>query len=252
MTKNFLKLNMEKSQLLICGKENLINVHYSQIISLNNDLHINSAIAQNSKILGVFLDSKMTFALMINETCKICYFKLMKLRNLRHYLSQEIKIMLVKCFIISRLDYCNSLYACIPQYLLNKLKKVLNACIRFIFNLPIYSRTSLLPYYKECHILPIDYRIQYKLCLIVFKTLHNFAPVYLKNLLHINVPLHDNLRSSTDLHKITTDNLSCHKTISFQMCTIWNLLPYKLRASSSLQSFKTALKTHFFKLAFNN
>ena len=122
----------------------------------------------------------MTFALMINETCKICYFKLTKLRNLRHYLSQEIKIMLVKCFIISRLDYCNSLYACTPQYLLNKLKKVLNACIRFIFNLPLYSRISLLPYYKECHILPIDYRIRYKLCLIVFKILNDIAPVYLK------------------------------------------------------------------------
>ena len=64
----------------------------------------------------------------------------------------DTKIMLVKNFIISRFDYCNILYSCATKNLLNKLKKVLNGCIRFIFNIPNLQR---------CHILPIEFRIKY-------------------------------------------------------------------------------------------
>ena len=52
--------------------------------------------------------------------------------------------MQVKSFIISRFDYCNILYSCATKNLLNKLKKVLNACIRFIFNIPNYCIVALL------------------------------------------------------------------------------------------------------------
>ena len=38
-------------------------------------------------------------------------------------------------------------------------ERVLNACIRFICNIPMNNH-NLLPYYKECHILPIQYRIK--------------------------------------------------------------------------------------------
>jgi len=78
------------------------------------------------KILGVFLDSHVCFSDMVpqvNATCPACYFKLNNLRIYAIFLYPDMKIMLVKCFVIFRLDYCNSLYSCIPQYLLEKLKK---------------------------------------------------------------------------------------------------------------------------------
>ena len=131
--------------------------------------------------------------------------------------------MLVKSFIISRLDYCNILYSCATKNLLNKLKKVLNACIRCIFNIPSYCRTSLLLYLQQCHILPIEFRIKCKLYLTVFKILNNIAPVCLRSLLHIHVPLRGNLRSS-DCRKII-DVHCCNNSISFKMCTVWNKLP---------------------------
>ena len=159
--------------------------------------------------------------------------------------------MLVKCYIISRLDYCNSLYSCCPQYLVNKLHKVLNACIRYIYNVSVYNHTALLPFYKQCHILPLKYRIQFKLCLMVFKILNNSSTTYFNKLFKIYVPFRNSFRSASDCNKIIT-NHCFDKTISYKMCDAWNPLPVKLRTISSLITFKKELKSYFyfFKLAF--
>ena len=67
--------------------------------------------------------------------------------------------MLVKCFILSRLDYCNSVNADIPLYLVHKLERVVNACIRFICNIPMNNH-NLLPYYKSGYITnPVSYKV---------------------------------------------------------------------------------------------
>ena len=141
---------------------------------------------------------------MITETCKIFYFKLTKLRNLRSFLSYDHKIILVKTFIISRIDYCNSLYACLPHYLLRRLERLLNACIRFIFNISIFNH-NLLSYYFNSLILPIEYRIKYKLRLTVDEILNNLSPKYLTNLVIVHIkPLKKNLRSGKDNWIINT------------------------------------------------
>ena len=152
--------------------------------------------------------------------------------------------MLVKTFIISRIDYCNSLYACLPHYLLHRLERLLNACIRFIFNILIFNHNLLL-YYFNSYILPIEYCIKYKLCLTVHKILNNLLPKYLTNLVIVYKLLKENLRSGKDNWIInTTHHIS--KTISHQMCLIWNSLPKSLQSFNQTNVFKKELKTYFF------
>ena len=139
-------------------------------------------------MLGVVLDQSLSLDHMITETCKTCYFKLTKLHNLQSFLSYDHKIMLVKTFIISRIDYCNNLYACLAHYLLCRLERLSNACIRFIFNISIFNHNLLL-YYFNSHILPIEYHIKYKLCLTVHKILNNLLSKYLTNLVIVYKPL---------------------------------------------------------------
>ena len=159
MSCNFLKLNINKTSLLVCGKARFLTAFQSCIQSLKSIIHLDSDPASCIKLLDVFIDETASFDRMINETRKICFYKLTKLGNLRSFLEVRNKIMLVKCFILSRLDYCNSVYANIPLYLVHKLERVFNACIRFICNIPMNNH-NLLPYYKERHILPILYRIK--------------------------------------------------------------------------------------------
>ena len=109
--KIFLKLNLDKTQLLVSGKKRLLKLYQVDIENINIDLQIDCSLMTSAKLLGVYLEQTLSLEHMVTETCKICFFKLLKLRNLRVFLSQKYKIMLIKSFIISRLDYCNCFYA---------------------------------------------------------------------------------------------------------------------------------------------
>ena len=60
---------------------------------------------------------------------------MMNLRTIGRYLDEGIKLMLVKRLVITKLDYCNSLYMNLPKTRLNKLRSTLNGAVRFIYNI---------------------------------------------------------------------------------------------------------------------
>lgn len=94
------------------------------------------------------------------------------------------------------------------------------------------------------HFLPVKYRIQYKLCFMVFKILNGYAPDYLKDMVHLQTQQRENLRGNLDQHRLVVTK-NC-KTISDKMIILWNTLPYSLRSCAELKTFKKDLKTYFF------
>ena len=84
-------------------------------------------------------------------------------------------------FILTRLDYCNSILAGLPSSTLAPLQRVMNATARMVLNLR--PSDHITPALKSLHWLPIKQRIQYKLCLLAHLALHNQAPPYLTSLL---------------------------------------------------------------------
>ena len=200
-------------------KKRLLNIHQTNISNFKNCLQIDSNLLPSAKLLGVLLDQSLTLDHMVTETCRIGFFKLFKLRNLRLFLSQKHKILLIKSFIISRLDYCNSLYACIPQYLLRKLKRPLNLSITYQQKIMTYPDAMHAATYYLLNI-----ALTIKLCFMVSKILNNLAPGYLSNLFYVYKPFRKNLRSEND-HTIINIGHHIEKIISRKMCIIWNSLP---------------------------
>ena len=132
----------------------------------------------------------------------------------------------------------------VPGYLIRKLQKVMNSSVRFIYDLK--RRDQITPYMKLAHFLPVTYRIRYKLCMLVYKTLNGQAPEYLQNMI---IRRESSLRGSRDdmmLHMPQE-----RKTIYYSMCTHWNELPVELRQSSDIMKFKTQLKTHYFNIVYS-
>ena len=151
----------------------------------------------------------------VSAVVKSVYFHIRKLRSVKRYLSRNSVKTLVQCFVISRLDYCNSLLFGIPQESLDKLQKAQNAAAKLIYGLNKYDHvTEIL---KALHWLPVRYRIQYKIALITVKTLHGDGPQYLAELL---TPLGEDNRlrsSSKNMLKVPKSKLKYGGDRSFSV-----------------------------------
>ena len=156
-------------------------------------------------------------------------------------------------FVLSRLDYCNSLLAICPKYLLSKLQKVQNNAVRFIFR--TIRSAHVTPMLHSLHWLPTEQRIENKLSLLCFKIISHQAPVYPSELLHLYIPSRQ-LRSSTDTRVFRIPSFrtkSCgQRAFSYQAPVIWNQLPVSVRHSTSVSSFKSSLKIFLFLKPFSS
>ena len=113
-------------------------------------------------------------------------FELRRINSIRHYLSVQATKTLVSAFVLSRLDYCNSLLFGCPPYLLNRLQKLQNNAARLILKAP--ETDHITPHLRTLHWLPIDARIKYKLFSLYFDTITPPGPVYFSDLLKIYTP----------------------------------------------------------------
>ena len=251
MEENWLKVNFDKTNVLFLGNPSYCSVFSGILNCVIQKKEFHYEMNSYVKSLGVYLDSSLSMKRMVNESVKSGYLQLKKLGGIKRHLDTDLRLTMVQSYILSRLDFCNSLYSNISVTLLNKLHSFLNSCIRFIYNLPRHER-NIDNYYKISHILPVKYRIMFKLCLLAFKILNNISPDYLKDIICFKIPNFDSnyrlLRSTLDFYKVELPPQN--NTLQYIMALHWNSLPINLRLHTNVEYFKKDLKTHYFTLAF--
>ena len=110
------------------------------------------------------------------------------------------------------------------------------------------------PVLFELHWLPIQYRIIFKILLLVYKSLNGTSPSYLAQKLHY-------CSHTRSLRSVSNELLmqpgSYTKTYGDRAFAVhaprkWNLLPYEIWKSNTISSFKRSLKTYLFTNFSNN
>ncbi|KAG1924644.1 hypothetical protein F2P79_026034, partial [Pimephales promelas] len=176
--------------------------------------------------LGIIMDSTLSYRTHINHVTKLSFFHLHNIARLRPSLTLSTAEILIHAFITSRLDYCNSLLYGLPTNQLQKLQYIQNSAARLLTHTK--SREHITPVLQQLHWLPVRYRIQYKLLLLTYKSLHSLAPSYLTELLVQHQPTR-HLRSygTNRLTQITRTNRRTLGDRSFAIAapTLWNSLP---------------------------
>ena len=102
---------------------------------------------------------------------------------------------------------------------------------------------------KELHWLPLEYRIKYKVLLLIYKCINNLAPAYLSSLLAYYKPTRTLRSSSKQLLQIPKCRLRNFGENAFSHFgpKIWNSLPVEIKYAKSVEQFKSKLKTYLFK-----
>ena len=133
------------------------------------------------KYVGAWLDQNLTVTENVNRICQNAMMNLLKIKQLRKVLTQEVACILVRGLVTSLLNYSNSMYAGLPACRMNLLQWVQNGAAKLVLGWSKYaSATDAL---KHLHWLPVHLRVEYKILVQVYKCLMGEAPLYLQNLL---------------------------------------------------------------------
>ena len=128
-------------------------------------------------------------------------------------------------------------------------------CARLICNESKYCHIT--PLLVDLYWLPVKFRIEFKILLIVVKIFKRLSPSYLSFLITPKPVSKYNLRrsSNSDSTLLSYPNVKPKATLGewaflFAAPKIWNAVPRFIRESISVGTFKRKLKTHLFKKAF--
>ena len=140
----------------------------------------------------------------------------------------------------------------LPNSHIMKLQRIQNAAARLVTGTPRFCHVT--PLFFHLHWLPISYRIKFKILLLTFKCLYGQAPNYLIDFITIKKQSRYSLRSNESIF-LELPGIKTHPTLgdrAFQSAApyLWNALPSAIRNIKTLDTFKTAVKTHFFNLGF--
>ena len=117
----------------------------------------------------------------------------------------------------------------------------------------LQQQECIKPLLQKLHWLPTHSRIQYKISTLCYNSFSETYPLYLSELLTVYYPSRQ-LRSILDKKTFRipfTKIKTCGEwAFSFTGPKQWNSLPYDIRQSPSLLSFKNTLKTYLFKSAY--
>ena len=248
MRQNFLKLNEDKTEILLFGSSAILQKLSSVTVKISNT----EIVSQNSvKNLGAIFDSHLSMEKFVSLKCQTASYYLRCISHIRPYLDIESTKTLVQALVMSRLDYANSLLLGANKTLIARLQAIQNSAARVIAK--VDRRTSITPIRRGLHWLPVEIRIQFKILITCFNCIHGKAPTYLCEILKPYQPTR-NLRSSQGYLlcvPFTKSKTFSSKCFSISAPAIWNNLPVMLRNCDNLLKFKSMLKTFLFKRAYN-
>ena len=246
-----LQLNPAKTELIWFGSK----TNLKKMADLDLNLYVKADVIKPVSVirdLEVFLDSELSMRPHINTVVRSCFFHLRRLKSVRRILGAEVTSGLVSAFVTTRLDYCNSVLAGLPQSTFDPLQRVQNAAARLVAGTG--TRDHITPVLQSLHWLPIKFRIIYKLCVLMHLVRVGRSPAYLSDMMTsvADLPGRERLRSSSSF-RYELPRLKQkfgERSFLFSGPKAWNSLPSNLQELTNTDTFKKLLKTHLFKLAF--
>ena len=217
----FLKLNQSKTQIIVFGPE-----------SIRSKVAINGVFIENRttcirfqtivKNLGILFDANLSFTEQIKAVVGTAFASIKNIARIKSFLTAKEKCTLLTSLVLSKIDYCNSLYYGVNSTMVNKLQVVQNSAARLVFNKRKFDHSSGLLH--QLHWLPVKERITYKINLLIHKTLYHLSPEDIQDLITIHSTRTFNLKGDYKSNSLYGD-----RAFLVYAPQVWNQLPHKLK-----------------------
>ena len=122
MSSNRLKLNLNKTEFMWAASSRRQGLIDRSAINVSGTDIISSTCV---KLLGVHIDEDFSAATQISRTVSSGFFHLRQITAIRRCLSTNAAKSRISALVVSRLDYCNSIYAGLTRAQLDRLQSVL-------------------------------------------------------------------------------------------------------------------------------
>ena len=189
-------------------------------------------------LFGLTLDSSLNFGKQITKISKKVGKQLDVLCRLKNILSFRTKLCLYNSFIMSHFHYCSSIWHHCLKSDSKKLDRLHERALRYLYS-DESSQTSTLC--DRIGYSLVDRRIQ-NLLIIVFKTINNYPPEYLRDLFR----LRDNIKNLRGVNKLQVPKPNTTRygknSVKYLAAITWNKISDTLRSLSTLSAFKKAVR----------
>ena len=209
-----------------------------------------------AKSLRVTLDDNLKLAKHVSNVFMTCFFQIWQLRHIRRYLNFEAASTLINSFVMTRIDYYNSLFAAAPVYQTDQLQRMPISAARLLLRVPKSDWELRNKVRDRLHWLRAPERASYKLCTVVYKALRNIASSYLAELcVPIVTDAHrSHLRSADGKElKVLRHKLSTYGPRSFSIAgpKVRNSLPSIFGWELIVRTVTSGLKSFLFRISYD-
>ena len=195
------KVRATANMLMISDKKKLMLITFKRAKHLHNlptSITIDNAqlpFKQSVKNLGFTLDCHLTMNAHVSNIARTCFFELRRLASIRRFLTSTATATLVSAFVLSRIDYCNSLLFGSTHNVTSHLQRIQSDAARLILHLP--KSSNITTHLKYLHWLPVKVRSTYRITCFRYHCHSSTAPLYVTDMLQKKPSHIRNTRSSS-------------------------------------------------------
>lgn len=237
---NGIKLNETKTEYMLISPNR-------NIPTTKSDIYYNNVKLKQvdcTKLLGVYIDSKLTFKKHMDNLVQTKLRKFIPIfRQLRNYLSTDILLKIYHANVSSLVTYCITVYYTGNTTAVEKVNKVHRRILKVLFGAHSYD----IDYYmKEKNILNISESFELKLLCLGHKMKYDnqSLPVFFQDFYKNKDKL--NLRNKKDFIIPFRRTRISQRSVDYTISHVWNKLPDNIKNISKYKSFIKTIKSHIF------
>jgi hypothetical protein len=234
---NGMKLNSDKCNLLVCGHK-----YEHMICKVGNTQVIES---HNVKLLGILIDSDLTFDDHVNSICKKASQKLNALSRQCAILPFNRRKVLMQAFFNSQFSYCPLVWMFHSRTINAKINRLHYRALRIVYQDETSTFEELL---KKDGSITIHHQNLHSLAIEMFKVVNGLAPPFMANIFANNHNLNTDNISAKTRQQSTFYNPVNPKTVNKGIETlrclgpkIWNIIPDGIKTTTSVSLFKSKI-----------